>query len=685
MRIAGFIRQWPTHGKVGGMENHAFSLYTGLAARGHDVHVFTTCHPIRPPTAAESGVTVHYIENCVSGRYSTQYFDFSADLLRSLHWERPFDVVHSESSAARRLCGGPLPVVATWHGLAYCGWRTKVAESGQSAEDLPIPERVRSEIPEIEKYDLSVAVTHLACEDLLRVYGLPPERVRLVLNGMDTGLFRESSELRARCRGQLGIPQDALVIGAAGRLTHDKGHPDLQAILPELLAKHPTLYCLVVGEGGEETAYRRLAHDRIVLAGPQPHSAMPAYFNAMDMLINPTRRYHGLDLVMAEAMLCGVPVVASDAGSVRRTLLGDGRPGAIVPVRDRAALARSIETLATADLRAMGHDAATWARANLSTERMVLEMEQALRDAAGMLPPARVQAPIGKPRPPVGGGDGVAWPQIVGEVAAAASRHLRRHRDEARICLVYFTCGKHFTYLDSSLASLGLICPREIGEVIVYVDPRDPFTAPQRAALRRRVPYPVAFRSTEFPMARSGMQVVANELLAYAEAASSGRHELVAKVDSDVLFLDGAFLSEVLDRSDFTLLGNRYQRGDLPPWAQGGCYFLRCAHLERVFAGPVWDLLARSLIARGYSDPAACPEDAVISDLIRSGGGHVVFLDYQAVAADVPDIDHFLRTPRAGASLLHFEGREKSRMKEALGSLERLRDGHPSNELQKPA
>jgi len=72
------------------------------------------------------------------------------------------------------------------------------------------------------------------------------------------------------------------------------------------------------------------------------------------------------------------------------------------------------------------------------------------------------------------------------------------------------------------------------------------------------------------------------------------------------------------------------------------------------------------------------PEDAVISDLVRASGGEIAFQDYQTFAARLPDMeaflrnDAFLRNASSESSLLHLEGREKSRMKEALGSLERL-------------
>jgi len=84
-------------------------------------------------------------------------------------------------------------------------------------------------------------------------------------------------------------------------------------------------------------------------------------------------------------------------------------------------------------------------------------------------------------------------------------------------------------------------------------------------------------------------------------------------------------------------------------------------------------VIARSLTSRGYADPETCPEDAVISDLVRNSGGQVVFRTYQAATADVPDLEAFMTSAGTESSLLHFEGGEKSRMKEGLEALERQR------------
>src|SRR5688572_14637133 len=109
---------------MGGMQLRAFDLYTGLAARGHEIHVLTTSHPERPLHDVENGIHVHYLPGCEPTIYSDEYFALAKSKLLELEKDRPFDVIHSDSSAARFEIGGRLPVVGTWHGFIYCSYRT---------------------------------------------------------------------------------------------------------------------------------------------------------------------------------------------------------------------------------------------------------------------------------------------------------------------------------------------------------------------------------------------------------------------------------------------------------------------------------------------------------------------------------------------------------------------------------
>jgi hypothetical protein len=75
MRIAGFIRLMPKHRGVGGMQGHALTLYSGLAERGHDVHVYTTAHSDCEVERHPSGMIIYYIKGTrpAQVRYSLSY------------------------------------------------------------------------------------------------------------------------------------------------------------------------------------------------------------------------------------------------------------------------------------------------------------------------------------------------------------------------------------------------------------------------------------------------------------------------------------------------------------------------------------------------------------------------------------------------------------------------------------
>lgn len=333
MRIAGFIRLLPVHRGVGGMQGHAQNLYRGLAKAGHDVHVFTTSHPQKPEREVEHGVTIHYIKGTPPSVYSTEYFDGSKKEFLRLHKKKPFDIVHSESSSARRLCNGPVPVCATWHGMAYCGFRSKLNE--EYARGV-VPsnqffnngfESVLKEAHEFAKYDMHVAISHQAYDDLHSMYRIPKEQIALVFNGFDGSQFKVDKTMREEGRRRYGLNPKGYVYGAGGRISVDKGHRILIRALPDLFKKHSNVQLLVVGTGQIEGEYKKLRHPQIRFIGPKKYDEMPYVYNAIDCFINPTLRYLGLDMTMQEAMLCGCPVVASDTGSIGRSLLPESKYG----------------------------------------------------------------------------------------------------------------------------------------------------------------------------------------------------------------------------------------------------------------------------------------------------------------------------------------------------------------------
>ena len=83
---------------------------------------------------------------------------------------------------------------------------------------------------------------------------------------------------------------------------------------------------------------------RLVPIGRVPHGEMPERYQQMDILLMPTVR-EGFGMAVAEAMACGLPVVASDCSSIPE-LVDDKKGGFLCPVGDTGAFADRINMLA---------------------------------------------------------------------------------------------------------------------------------------------------------------------------------------------------------------------------------------------------------------------------------------------------------------------------------------------------
>ena len=140
---------------------------------------------------------------------------------------------------------------------------------------------------------------------------------------------------------ELGLPADARLIGAVGRLWPQKRIKDLIWAADLLKVIRADVYLLVIGDGPQRDRLLRFRRqvcieDKVRFLGARTDvpQLMP-HFDALWL----ASEYEGLPNVIMEAMSCGVPVVASDI-SGNRDLVVHGETGYLVPVGDRAAIAR---------------------------------------------------------------------------------------------------------------------------------------------------------------------------------------------------------------------------------------------------------------------------------------------------------------------------------------------------------
>ena len=131
-------------------------------------------------------------------------------------------------------------------------------------------------------------------------------------NGVDLERFAPGP---SRAREQLRIPLDAPVVGFVGRLTADKGLPELLEAFAAILAHEPRAYLLLVGwfDAAEDALdvgmrARIEGHPRIVCTGYVSDAA--PYYRAMDLMVLPSWR-EGFPNVLLEAAACGLPVIAT--------------------------------------------------------------------------------------------------------------------------------------------------------------------------------------------------------------------------------------------------------------------------------------------------------------------------------------------------------------------------------------
>jgi glycosyltransferase involved in cell wall biosynthesis len=178
--------------------------------------------------------------------------------------------------------------------------------------------------------------------------GVPPERVRVVGNGVDPQRFRPID--RAEARTTLGLPVDAPVLVSVGGLCERKGFHRVIDCLPALRAQGTDAHLIVVGGPSPEGDWTERLHDqvhqlslqgRVHFTGPVPSEELHRMLSAADVFVLATRN-EGWANVFLEAMACGLPVVTTDVGGNAEVVCRHDL-GTVVPFGDALALTAALQ------------------------------------------------------------------------------------------------------------------------------------------------------------------------------------------------------------------------------------------------------------------------------------------------------------------------------------------------------
>ncbi len=189
-----------------------------------------------------------------------------------------------------------------------------------------------------------LAVSQDLARELERRLALPPGRARVIHNPTDVARVA-----RAAARPLDEAPRRPFIV-TAGRLTHQKGH-DLLIDAFAACGAAREMDLVILGEGPLEGALRARAEalgvgERVKFPG---FAANPwAWFARGRLFVLPSR-WEGFGNVVAEAMACGVPVLATDCDFGPREQVAHGLSGWVVAAGDAAALAQGIKTLLADD------------------------------------------------------------------------------------------------------------------------------------------------------------------------------------------------------------------------------------------------------------------------------------------------------------------------------------------------
>jgi glycosyltransferase involved in cell wall biosynthesis len=190
-------------------------------------------------------------------------------------------------------------------------------------------------------------------EDLavLARLGVPSRKLVLLGNGVELERFhpRLDEDSRRQARADLGIDENAVVVGMVARLVWQKGFSEFFAAAEMLREMHPQVVFIVVGGSDPEKADAIAAEDlaaaghrgRIVFTGDRDR--MERVYPAFDIFVLPSYR-EGFPRSAMEAAASGLPVIATDIRGCRQVVT-NGQSGLLVPLHDPARLADAIEQL----------------------------------------------------------------------------------------------------------------------------------------------------------------------------------------------------------------------------------------------------------------------------------------------------------------------------------------------------
>ena len=347
----------------GGVERGTIEVAEALTAAGWNAYVASAGGPLEHFITRSGGV--HLTLPLASKNPLVIRRNVAA--LASIIRRFDIDIVHARSRA---------PAWSAWGAARATGRHFVTTFHNAYGHGSRLKQRYNSVMARGERV---IAISQFVAEHAAQVYGVGADRLRTIPRGVDLDVFdpRQVSGARmATLARQWRLPDGMPIIMMPGRLTRWKGGLDFIAAIG--LLDRRDILCLMVG-AEQRPGFRHELEAAIETRGlggvfrtVEDCRDMPAAYMLADVVVSASTEPEGFGRVIVEAQAMGRPVVATDHGGARETIV-PGVTGWLVPARDPASLADAIGaalSLTAADRLVLARRASAHIGAHFSCEQM---------------------------------------------------------------------------------------------------------------------------------------------------------------------------------------------------------------------------------------------------------------------------------------------------------------------------